>query len=38
MSRPEILMPGRLADGVERALDAHFTVHGFICAANRRRR
>ncbi len=27
MSRPEILAPGRLLDSVERALDAHFTVH-----------
>ncbi len=27
MSRPEILMPGRLLDSVERTLDAHFTVH-----------
>ncbi|HWJ73419.1 MAG TPA: 2-hydroxyacid dehydrogenase [Kaistia sp.] len=27
MSRPEILMPGRMLENVERALDAHFTVH-----------
>ena len=27
MSRPEILMPGRMSDSVERALDAQFTVH-----------
>ena len=33
MSRPEILIPGRMMDSVERALDDHFNVHRLYLAA-----
>lgn len=35
MSRPEILMPGRMLESVEQALDAHFTVHRLYLRSDR---